>query len=98
LTPKGNTVLYLQIEPQDVEPFKAFLVKNGWEVVSQDGGQSNFIGWAYIIHLSKTIDTKLAETWLHFSENMSKQESHIELNVIAKNELTNLQKQFNEQT
>jgi len=91
-------MLYLQIEPQDVESFKTFLIDRGWQIVSQDGGQSNFIGWAYIIHLSKTIDDKLAETWLHFSENMSKQEAHIELNVIAKTELTALQREFNEQT
>ncbi len=83
-------MLYLQIEPQEVEPFKDYLLANDWDIVSQDGGQSQFIGWAYIMHLSKTLDGKLAETWLHFSENQGVQEAHIELNVPAKTELTNL--------
>lgn len=87
-------MLYLQIEPQDVEPFKEFLIVNDWQLISQEGGQSNFIGWAYIIYLQKTIDGKMAETWLHFSEHMSTQASHMELNLIARNELTQLLKQF----
>jgi hypothetical protein len=90
-------MIYLQIEPHNVEPFKDFLVTKGWNVASQEGGQSNFIGWAYIIYLTKEIDGKQAESWLHYSENMSTQESHIELNVIAKEELTSLLKEFNEQ-
>jgi len=90
-------MLYLQIEPQNIEPFKEFLISHDWEVASQEGGQSNFIGWAYIIHMQKKMDDKFAEAWLHFSENMSKQESHIELNVMAREELTVLLKEFNEQ-
>jgi len=87
-------MLYLQIKPNDVEPFKDYLLVNGWDIVSQDGGQSNFIGWAYIIHLSKNIAEKKAETWLHFSDNQGTQESHIELNVVAKLELTELLKNY----
>ncbi len=90
-------MLYLQIEPENVELFKEFLVTKDWQVVSQDGGQSNFIGWAYITHLTRKIDGKKAEAWLHYSENMNTKEAHIELNLIAKAELILLQKDFNEQ-
>jgi hypothetical protein len=90
-------LIYLQIEPQNVEPFKEFLIVKGWDIASQEGGQSNFIGWAYIIHMTKELDGKLAEAWLHYSENMSEKESHIELNITAKNELTIQLKEFNEQ-
>lgn len=90
-------MIYLQIEPQNVEPFKEYLITKDWKVASQEGGQSNFIGWAYITHMTQEIDGKLAEAWLHYSENMSTKESHIELNMVAKNELTIRLKEFDEQ-
>lgn len=79
-------MIYREILPSQADTFQKLMKDNLWEMVSQDGGQSEFIGWAYIMHWRCAIDgqEKAAEVWLHFSENQGVQASHLEMNVQAK--------------
>ncbi|BBN60675.1 hypothetical protein [Hydrogenovibrio marinus] len=79
-------MIYREILPSQADLFQSIMKDNQWEMVSQDGGQSEFIGWAYIMHWRCTVEgeEKAAEVWLHFSENQGVQASHLEMNPQAK--------------
>lgn len=79
-------MIYREIQPYQADDFQKLMKKHGWELLSQDGGQSQFIGWAYIMHWQICSDDqeKCAEVWLHFSDNQGVQASHLEMNPQAK--------------
>ena len=79
-------MIYREILPSQADSFQKLMKDNQWEMISQDGGQSEFIGWAYIMHWQCVIEgeEKAAEVWLHFSENQGVQASHLEMNPQAK--------------
>lgn len=79
-------MIYREILPSQADEFQKRMKDNQWEMVSQDGGQSEFIGWAYIMHwrLPSEGESKEAEVWLHFSENQGVQTAHLEMNPTAK--------------
>lgn len=83
-------MIYITLEPQQADPFQSAINKADWEMVSQEGGQSQFIGWAYIMHWKKEIDGKQAEVWLHYSDNQGKLEAYLEMNPAAKAEVSAL--------
>jgi len=53
-------MIYLTISPSQAEPFQKQMQHHEWEMVSQEGGQSQFIGWAYVMHWQKQVDDKMA--------------------------------------
>ncbi|WP_024852115.1 hypothetical protein [Hydrogenovibrio kuenenii] len=86
-------MIYREILPSQADDFQKLMRDNLWEMISQDGGQSEFIGWAYIMHWrlpTSEGESKEAEVWLHFSENQGVQASHLEMNTAAKPLMDNL--------
>lgn len=77
-------MLYQTLDPAQADPLQGLLEDSGWQVISKDGGQSQFVGWAYVIHYQMTLPEGLAEIWLHYSDNQGRLESYCELNPIAK--------------
>lgn len=77
-------MLYITLQPSQADPLQSLMEKEGWQVISKDGGQSQFVGWAYVIHYQLKCDNQLAEVWLHYSDNQGKLESYCELNPAAK--------------
>jgi len=77
-------LLYITLDPAHAEPLQHRLELQGWHVVSKDGGQSQFVGWAYVIHYQLQQDNQLAEVWLHYSDHQGKLEFYCELNPAAK--------------
>lgn len=77
-------MLYVTLNPAQADPLQAKLEANGWQVISKDGGQSQFVGWAYVIHYQFELPNQFAEVWLHYSDNQGKLESYCELNPAAK--------------
>ncbi|MDG4811552.1 hypothetical protein P8629_00905 [Hydrogenovibrio sp. 3SP14C1] len=77
-------MIYLTITPSQAEPFQKQMQRHEWEMVSQEGGQSQFIGWAYVMHWQKEIDDKMAKVWLHYSDNQGQLEAYLEMNPAAK--------------
>ena len=77
-------MIYLTITPSQAEPFQKQMQRHGWEMVSQEGGQSQFIGWAYVMHWQKETDDKMAKVWLHYSDNQGQLEAYLEMNPAAK--------------
>ncbi|MDX1795351.1 MAG: hypothetical protein R3219_01390 [Hydrogenovibrio sp.] len=77
-------MIYMQIEPNQADAFQKKMTDSGWDLVSQEGGQSHFIGWAYIMHWQKQLEDREANVWFHFSENQGVPASHLEMNPAAK--------------
>ncbi|MBD3611168.1 MAG: hypothetical protein HUJ13_01900 [Hydrogenovibrio crunogenus] len=77
-------MIYLTISPSQAEPFQKQMQRHEWEMVSQEGGQSQFIGWAYVMHWQKEMDDKMAKVWLHYSDNQGQLEAYLEMNPAAK--------------
>lgn len=77
-------MIYLTISPSQAEPFQKQMQHHEWEMVSQEGGQSQFIGWAYVMHWQKEVDDKMAKVWLHYSDNQGQLEAYLEMNPPAK--------------
>lgn len=77
-------MIYIQIEPHQAEDFQKLMQQNDWQLISQDGGQSHFIGWAYIMQWQKKVEELDAKVWLHYSENQGVKASHLEMNPAAK--------------
>lgn len=77
-------MIYLTISPSQAEPFQKQMQRHEWEMVSQEGGQSQFIGWAYVMHWQKEVDDKIAKVWLHYSDNQGQLEAYLEMNPAAK--------------
>lgn len=77
-------MIYLTISPSQAEPFQKQMQRHEWEMVSQEGGQSQFIGWAYVMHWQKQVDDKMAKVWLHYSDNQGQLEAYLEMNPAAK--------------
>jgi len=83
-------MIYITLEPHQADPFQNAIKTAEWDLISQEGGQSQFIGWAYIMHWQKNIDGKVAEVWLHYSDNQGKLEAYLEMNPVAKPEVSAL--------
>jgi hypothetical protein len=78
-------MMYLMIEPQQAEAFQKRMNEQGWSLFFQDGGQSQFIGWAYMMKWEKTLeDERRAEVTLHYSDNHGELEAYLEMNPPAK--------------
>lgn len=77
-------MVYLEIQPHQVDAFQALINQSDWALVSQEGGQSQFIGWAYVMHWQLPSDGKPAEVWLHYADNQGRLESHLEMTPAAK--------------
>ncbi|WP_019895241.1 hypothetical protein [Hydrogenovibrio halophilus] len=80
-------MLYHTLPAQSADPFEKAMTDHGWELVGKDGGQSNFIGWAYIIHWQKDLDGKSGEVKLNFEDNMGEQSAWLEMSPAAKPEV-----------
>lgn len=78
-------MLYITLDPAQADPLQEQLEMAGWQVISKDGGQSQFVGWAYVIHYQMPCDEdRQAEVWVHYSDNQGRLESYCELNPAAK--------------
>ncbi|KUJ72394.1 hypothetical protein [Thiomicrospira sp. WB1] len=78
-------MLYHTLDAKQAEPFEKAMDQAGWTLVVKDGGQSNFIGWAYIIHWQKAAeDQPPAEVKLNFEDNMGEQTAWLEMTPSAK--------------
>lgn len=78
-------MVYLMIEPQQAEAFQKRMNEQGWSLVFQDGGQSQFIGWAYMMKWEKPLeDDRQGEVTLHYSDNHGELEAYLEMNPPAK--------------
>ena len=77
-------MLYMTLQPEQADPLQQQLESEGWMVVSKDGGQNQFVGWAYVIHYRFQLEAHCAEVWVHYSDNQGKLESYCELNPAAK--------------
>jgi len=77
-------MLYITLHPSQAEPFQEAMKAQDWKLVLQDGGQSQFIGWAYIMRWEKVAGEKTAEVCLHYSDNQGELEAYLEMNVVAK--------------
>lgn len=81
-------MLYQTLAASQAEPFEKAMDQAGWTVLGKDGGQSNFIGWAYIIHWQKQNDEATPfEVKLNFEDNMGEQSAWLEMTPAAKTEV-----------
>ncbi|MGC9386861.1 MAG: hypothetical protein ACP5D0_07945 [Hydrogenovibrio sp.] len=78
-------MVYLMMEPQHAEAFQTRMQDEAWSLILQDGGQSQFIGWAYMMKWEKTLaEGGRAEVTLHYSDNQGILECYLEMNPLAK--------------
>ena len=81
-------MLYQTLAAAQAEPFEKAMEQAGWTVLGKDGGQSNFIGWAYIIHWQKdNHESTPLEVKLNFEDNMGEQSAWLEMTPAAKTEV-----------